>query len=413
MALVTTVMLLFAVMILVLTGAQLISTSFKETKYQQNVYGEAENIAKAGLIDTISWFRRQVPQPVRSGVPPAFDPGKDNWIDGAFQPTIESKSTIDGNIGLVKEYQLSENGTKWARYEVRRQTGTISGNPAPYDPFAVHDITAQRVQGKENGEGLVWSIVSTGYVWHKLSPLNVNEHYTPDKMISKIKVSTEIRRIDLNLANCACIVQDSGSGGTFNINIYKNGRLSRGNNPANSACGKFIGTNSPNNSGGELSGTTQTILANPNVEFVFGMSTTTLESFAAHTANDVTDLPYTSDGKLPEMTFMFIDGNANFDTAHPLDSSGILFVKGNLSIAESPNNRYSGLIYVTGTSTIYSQTSITGCIVAYKGLVLSNPSGLSPDVSEITYDETILDSVKEQICGYHENKSATHTYKLE
>ncbi|MDD4004042.1 MAG: hypothetical protein PHW69_02430, partial [Elusimicrobiaceae bacterium] len=59
-------------------------------------------------------------------------------------------------------------------------------------------------------------------------------------------------------------------------------------------------------------------------------------------------------------------------------------------------------------STIQDPALITGSFVGYGGLSLSR-SGAT-DVAELRYDPSVLNSVKQQICQYRENKSTLHVF---
>ena len=397
-ALVILIMLLFTVTILIGVGAELLVRSFKESKQQQNIVAEAENVARAGLIDAIAWFKRQPQQPVKSGYPPTTYA----WEDGAFDPRTSTDpahcDTIDESIGLVKEYPLSENGLRWARYEVRRQT-----NPAVagYEPFAVHDITAQRLHsGEKNGEGLVWYLACTGYIFRRRDP-SVAYNVSPNEVIAKTKVSTEIRRLSLRLpAEAAVIVRYGGgsSASSRKVNLYKNGRIVGG---SKIGCARAFGYQPYLYSGSTVTGspTYQTGVDTPTVNYVLGVSSTELKSMADYLVNSVSELPT----PLPDMSLIFINGNATFDSSKQLRSSGILFVNGNLTISADSNCLYSGLIYVVGTATIYDPCLISGCVIAYEGLTLSRST--ATDIAEIDYDADILNSIRQIICQYRENKS--------
>jgi len=386
--------LLFAVMIIVLTGAQLISTSFKETKYQQNFVAEAENVARAGIVDTISWFRRQSTV-VKSGPSPT----PPHWIDEPFNPKYDADPTksytIDENIGLVKEYQLSENGVKWARYEIKRQT-----NPAvaPYDSNAVHDITGSRIPSKQDGDGLAWSIVSTGYVYRKVGTGPFTS--PPDILISRAKVSTEIRRIDITRPeNSAVIV-----GNANNVVINKNGRIRGG--ISNAGIARKSG--SPTiDTRGEVTGNPPVAPANGTYDLsvigIFGISDLELRSLA-----DRCEVVFST--PIPDMSLIYINGNATFTESKPLRSSGILIINGDLTIEEHSNSLYSGLIYITGNAVINTPCLISGCLIVNGSLTLSSSS--ATDVAEIDYDESWINTVIQQVCQYRENKSLTHTFKL-
>jgi len=162
-ALVIAVLLSLMVIFLMTVGSQMIVTSSRESKIQQNVLTEADNIARAGLVDGMSWFKRQTTQPVRSGVPPTLYA----YPDAAFYPQYNAdptmRDTIDQTIGLVKEFPITTDNTKWGRYELQRQTTDPSSGSV--NAHAVHDITGDRVDGHYSGEGLVglsWAFLGAG-----------------------------------------------------------------------------------------------------------------------------------------------------------------------------------------------------------------------------------------------------------
>ena len=179
-ALVLALIICVIVAILSVVGSQLITSTNKDMLHQQHLSSEADNIARAGLVDAISWFRRQQVQPVAAGVPPT----KPKWADGAFDPCKSTdtaiSATLDPSIGLVNEYSLSPTTNLYARYEVARQTSTTI---SPYDPNAVHDITGQRLfSGEKSGQGFVWYIASHGIIYRKFSSTaKYNQSPEPDR----------------------------------------------------------------------------------------------------------------------------------------------------------------------------------------------------------------------------------------
>jgi len=396
-------MIIFVVMILVPIGAQLMVNSFRESKIQQKSIAEAENVARAGLQDAISWFKRQSRQPVCSGAPPSYQP----WEDGAFDPKYSTSTylsdTKDESIGLVKEDQLT--GSLWYRYEVKRQT-----NPAiaPYDPHAVHDITAERLHsGEQKGDGLVWYIESTGYVFRR-KDLDKKFNEPPNELLGKSIVSTEIRRLNLNLPACACITYDMGSGSIYNVVINENGII---DGQKQYGIGYSIGSNSAKLNGvspktGKIATPNQYLggLSNPTVLFILGVSSTELKNMADYSVTSVNALP----AKLKDMSLVYIDGNADFNSSHQLSGSGIVFVNGNMTVAANSNCLYRGLVYVAGTATINEPATISGCLVAYKGLTLSRANAL--DIASIEYDLASITNIRQQVCLYRENKSVSRMY---
>ncbi|NLO91802.1 MAG: hypothetical protein GX410_07420 [Elusimicrobia bacterium] len=405
-ALVIAVMLSLVVIFLLTVGGQLIQTSKSESRIQQKVLTEADNVARAGLTDAIAWFKRQTQQPVRSGYPPIYY----TYPDGAFYPRNNSDAylsdTADENIGLVREYQLSTDGLKWGRYEVIRQQDTAL---YPVDVHAVHDITSQRIDGKNNGEGLVWYLESIGYVYRKRDSSKAY-NVAPNEIVARVRASTEIRRLALNLpAEAALLVRNGGSGSTYNVKINDNGRVMGG---TKTGAWRYTGLAPKTYDTGLIRGNPATASAmgqtNPNldptVQYVLGISTTDLKLLSDYLVTDTSALP----AEMPDMALVYIDGNASFTSARKLNGSGILFVNGNLSISAGSNSLYSGLIYVTGTATIYDPVLISGSMVGYAGSTISRAA--ATDVAEIDYDSSILQSVRQRLCQYRENKSSLHVF---
>lgn len=202
---------------LITVGVKLISDASRSAKEKELYVGEAENVAKAGLIDALGWFRRQggnggiveaYDQPnYIPGQTPNFLPGI-TYVDQPFSPVnnvtnAQSSDTIDASIGIVAEYPLNSPVTStalyWARYEVKKQ------GAGAYDPDAVHDISGQRT-GFVNGDGAVWYLQATGYVYKRLDKtVDVNGYWivpynvSPNLVIAKAKMATELRKLSLNM----------------------------------------------------------------------------------------------------------------------------------------------------------------------------------------------------------------------
>ena len=403
-ALIIAIIISVVIAMLALVGTQLMLTDFQNVKQQQYLVSSADSVARSGISDATAWFRRQANQPVKSGVPPV----NYSWVDGAFDPKISTdpthSDTMDAGIGIVQEYQLSDTTSLWARYEVKRQT-----NPAivPYDQYAVHDVTGERLNtGQKDGDGYVWYLPSRGYIYRKINPA-VSFKTAPNQIVARSLVSTEIRRITLNLQlPVACIVNNGGSTGNETVKIFSKGRVYGGTY----GCGRSSGASPWLDNGTMVTGTSagwnpkSFMLDQHNVQYVLGVSTTELRILADYYVPSVAQLP----AALPDMSLIYINGNAVFNSSRPLVGSGILFVQGNLTISNGSNSFFSGLIYVTGTATIQDPCLISGCVVAYQGLTLSRSD--STDTAEIKYDQNILNMVRQQVCQYREMKSTYRVY---
>ncbi len=366
--------------------ARMVSVSAKDTKHQLLTTAMADNIAKAGLTDTVSWFRKQM---IVKGT--GYYPNPDD----AFYPRQAAGDTEDEAAGLVKNYLLNDKEQIWARYEIRRQPAS----PEPYDAHAVHDITDQRTNFPA-GDGLVWYLESQGFIYKKADPTkNYNEE--PNRILSKSRMSGEIRQLSLTLPVNAAVSCMQGNQVHVNNNATIDGGTDgygvarvAGGGAVKTGTGKVLGTPS-----GEFSGITT-----PSVNYVFGVAESELKGLADYLVNSVSTLP----AHYPTMSFVFVEGDIEFDSAHALIGGGILYVNGNLTLDSTSNSLFSGLVYVTGTTTIEGPALIQGAIVSLGGMTISGMG----DVAEIDFDSSILTTVRQQLAYYREDKTSLNLMPL-
>jgi len=131
-------------------------------------------VARSGLIDAFSWFRRQPTQPVVD-----FAPTRD---EAAVPPVLD---TDDPSLGLIREFQMS--GSIWARYEVRL---TDPNKPL----MTVRDVSALRGYA---GAGQAWTLSCWGIVFRKADPEKAYNE-TPNLILGTAWAFTEIRRVTLS-----------------------------------------------------------------------------------------------------------------------------------------------------------------------------------------------------------------------
>ena len=207
---------------LITVGLKLASNASRSVSEAALYVGEAENVARAGIVDALGWFGRQKSNggvvfgnmndtdTVTSlgGSSASINPIYSN-VDQAFNPQYNAgnsqlSDTLNANIGIVNEYPLDDAVTAkaryWARYEIKKQ-----GNGA-YDSNAVHDITGEKSTSYVNGEGYVWKIISTGYVYKRLDQSvttgglwTVAYNTLPNVVVAKATFSTEFRKLSLVL----------------------------------------------------------------------------------------------------------------------------------------------------------------------------------------------------------------------
>lgn len=317
----------------------------RASQYDQQAY----NVARAGLVDAMSWFKRQGQQPVvafrpvrnttnllkgDTNDPWNIDPGP---TGGYLDPSDAPRGRSDDKpcLGIVQDYPLDLAANLWCRYEIGKLTrvsrgaagqaasmtilqkdrsGTLvsvaesAANSNEWE--GVEDVTAN--YGLQ-GQGLVWRIVSHGYVYFK-DPANTNANVRfyqyPNKVLADITLETEIYRLQ---------VKDW--------------------------------------------------------------------------------LPDT----MSTMALTYIRGNAVFDTSRPLNGGGILVVEGNLTLDVDASDSFTGLIYCTGNYIQRSPSLVTGAVYA-KGSVNVTASGTEDCFIE--YNQDLLNEVRRQLGQYRERRSA-------
>ena len=384
-------MILVMVALVILGGIMAASMALTKSAeqvvdYELHYHGQAVNAAKAGLIDALSWFRRQTAQPVET-----FDPVRDLGVN----PPVND--TDDPDIGLVREYEISTRDNIWERYEVRKR--------------AVKDLTEER---NLSGKGRFWYIEAKGYIFQRLDPnytpeqfylfydledglqkqkqpdgsyITVNtpqngileERYDPTavRVLASAKMATELRRLSVippaNATFCAA----------------RGDHVSLGNR-SRVMGGDYYGLIYPSgtgihykHSGAELSGSPPVGTADPStylmdMEDVFGVSRQELRTLAdIYTAN-----PMSLPDELPEYSLIYIDGDVTWDAAKPLRGTAIVYVDGDVTIAANSSSYFTGILYVEGDYAQYAPSLINGTVIVKGHLSIS---GLG-DYSEATYD---------------------------
>jgi hypothetical protein len=344
---------------LVMSGIVMMSATEKKTEVGFRMNGQARQFARAGLIDTLAWFRRQSTQPVSN-----FTPVRDLLVN---PPVID---TDDPTIGIVREFEI--NGSLWGRYEIRRTE--------------VRDVSAER---KMVGIGIVWYLRSWGYVFRRHdSTMPYNQE--PNRVLAVNSLETEIRRMTLAAPGAAALCSENG-GATVIGNKGSLAGLSTG-------AGLFYkaGTGSPS----FLSGSTVT--GSPNAssssiydstcQAVFGVSEQELRSLSDDRITTNAAFP----SPVPKNYLLFVDTNVTFDITRPLRGSGIVYVNGDLTVNSGSNSFFSGFLYVKGNLILHAPASISGTVVV-RGSV--DVSGVG-DKAEIYFDDGTLSALRTEVGQY-------------
>ena len=414
-ALVLVVIALVMVMGIITAGAILLRNSQDVISDEAHV-GQAVSISMAGLSEALSWFRRQIVQPVQT-----FSP----QLNLNANPPIND--TDDPNVGIVREFQISQAFGLWGRYEARLLKTKSGGGTAP----VVRDVSVDRNLAPTDpptSNGWSWYIESTGIIFKKADSttyLTANFYQTPIppympngtsvttllgprpyvRIVTSATTCTEIRRL---------VIQPPGAGGALcshrgdAATIGTKSRVAGGKKPG---IVYPTGTGSPTKTG-ELTGTPTggstpgQLIVSPasnyvdSVSGVFGgMSNNDLRTTADIYATSVSSLP----SELPQYGLIYFKGNATFDSSHPLVGAGILFVEGNLTIDSNSNSFYGGVIYVQGNYIQRSPSLVKGLVIVTGTSSLSGTG----DFAELDYDPNILNQVLMFMGQYRFSKPIT------
>lgn len=382
-AVLATTIILSLVLLTLLTMLTQVQLGNRLVARQLTFQGQAANAAQAGLVDALSWFRRQSVQPVKT-----FNPIIDNV---ANPPINDTEDTNTPNIGIVRTYQVSGPGRLMARYEVRK-------SPVPANGTGVVDVTGQK--GRTNAtQGSVWQLESIGYIWVQNDPNNSIFNSRPNQILSQQTFRTEIQKMSVNLPD--------GGAGLFsancdNVTIDTKTKI-QGGAGIGVSCRPGVGLGMRNN--GVVRGLTPTktnSVAPYDILSVFAVTPQELQGLADVNVTRVADLP----DPLPAMNLIIINGPAVFDATRPLNGSGILVIYGDLTVAVGSNSSWSGVIYCTGNIVINEVTQVSGAIIA------ANNSGAATvainsgtDISEADYDPSIISQINSQMGQYRFSRS--------
>jgi hypothetical protein len=204
---------------LITVGTKLVSDSSQQGHQRELYVGMAENVARAGIVDALGWFTRQT---ANNGV--VFGATTDTYVPGqtvtlnsvyanfdqAFNPQSDTadaqlSDTNVASIGIVNEFPLDNAVTSlalyWGHYEVDRQ------NSSGTNSNAVRDVTSERDTAHVTGDGYVWRIVSTGYVYKRYDTSisassgwwNTMYNQAPNTVVASAVYQTEFRKLSLVL----------------------------------------------------------------------------------------------------------------------------------------------------------------------------------------------------------------------
>lgn len=392
--------------------------------------GQALNVAHAGLVEGLDWFRRQTTQPVTQYTSPR-GPVNENALNPCTHIPVHNPPLNDTDLqsnlpcarAIERDMEISEQGRLWGHYEV------VAGNPSAVAPASpckngtgVVDLSLSR--GKA-GAGQIWQLGSQGVIYVRNDTsrdgngmLRVAYNQAPNRILSKRTVRSEIGRLAFNPPSVtgppsssvnAALYLPTGTNATLTgkARIAGTGGVgvaSQASAPAAPAAPSAI-TGSP---------ATQTGLqaSSFTIQNIFGVSQAELFAMADIYVSTPADLPNNTPPfyQLPGMQLIVINAGAGnpvvFNGTSPnrlLRGSGILVVIGNLTIGGASS--WNGVIYVNGNYTQTDPASVSGSVIlqgtnsATFNNATASISG-SADFADLIFDNFIITQVKQQLVGY-------------
>jgi hypothetical protein len=471
---------------LITVGMKIMSNSAKQSVESDLYIGEAQNVARAGIIDALGWFRRNSttapvkafsnnPAPNTTGTW-AINPATGSaytYVDQPFYPQSNvsnpaKNDTLDPTIGIVNEYSVDSSDNSldadvvfMGRYEVRQQSNPTPGPSTP-DPRAVHDITGERIPDQVNGNGLVWAINSTGYIYKRQDKTfcaavppavpspgvyyfpgawNVPYSTFPNKVVATAKIASEIRKLSINLPLNPNNNATTMYGGIYlddnkHITLPSNsfGFL---NGAVSTTTFASVGLSSATCPDVAVNATTFTCQG-PETCFsnglgggqyltstsIFGMTLNDIQNIADFRGDPVNNpLNITQNWSLSYFQgSVTYGGNSTVAPYIQLNSDGILVVNGDLTLLGAPSgstsilaSNFGGIVFVTGNLTVQDGSEIEGCVImgqpyyhtGVPGTVTIN--GSAGFLGNIIYNPGLVNTATQLVATYREDISARKT----
>lgn len=433
----------FLVSIMTLTLVAMINFTqgtFRATRtnhYESQVY----NVARAGLVDAIAYFKRQEQQPVEVFAPSANPTNRlkaDTNDPLDIDPGGASNSTP--NLGIVQEFPVDKEKNLWGRYEVGKITKLLKdadGKPTIYRVREYHDasVLADPTATPEwvevphweckstvyegvtdvtedyglQGDGLVWRIRSHGYVYHKdpNAPAGTPFYTAPNRVLEEVTLNTEIFRLQFRDYGAAVTANDAAD-----VTINKAGPIKGGSGYA--LLINFGPLTSPTSTATYTNDNPDPYsykILEPDIPAnsldwleVFGISDPSIIAGLAdvsgtdHTAFQYNDMSLTYIKPPTGERFNLIANGENRYPHKALRGGGILVVDGDMYVRNWSANDFSGFIYVSGDAEFHGLNNLQGQLVV-KGSLYLNPTNFE-------YNSDLLSTIRKRLAQYRERRAA-------
>jgi hypothetical protein len=324
----------------------------KLKKSGENYDLRAYEVAKAGLIDTLYYFRKQSSQPVLN-----------------FSPT--SSDSEDPSKGIVNSLFITSN------------TNNIIGRYV-VDKNLVKDVSLLY----NKPAGTIWEIISEGQIINRAR----NNEIIADK-----KLAVLIRRISISIPYESTVIWRSAN----KINLQSRTRMVSSNPAFNISSISGSGSPSINNQSALLPYTINYVNNYNNqvsINNIFGISINELKGISDYIVNNVTDFPNSFKYKI-----IYIPFSNTALTLSNINGSGIIITERSLTFQNYIN--FSGIIYIMNNANLNFSCpgTIFGTIINDKdsinsNLIFNNTSG--SDFLLVQYDRSIIQKLRNIIGNY-------------
>ena len=368
--------LMFAVIVsgIIYSGTLMMDSHSKRIQVRFRVEAQATRIARSGLTDALNWMRRQTSQPVTT-----FDPDLDMLADPKVLDTDEPET------GLVREFQIQ--GSVWGRYEVWKEWATDPDleRLAWRQNYQCRDVSAERGL---SSNGTAWLLRSVGYVFlRRDSSRRYNAQ--PNRVLASVLLGAEIRRLTLQPPSQTAVSVRNGDG----VGIGPKGRIRGG------ALGGSIYHQVGSPSTGPPAN--QRVIPDPAIDPAYDASVKKVFGVEENELRGMADLVITSAGDFPDPipnnSLVYCElPSITFTSARALKGTGVVYIKGNVTLDPGSNSNFGGLLYVDGDLAIREPCEINGSVVATGTLALRG----SGDYATINFDADILNALRIEIGQY-------------
>jgi hypothetical protein len=317
----------------------------------------AYEVAKAGLIDTLYYFRKQSSQPVLNFNPTSSD-SEDSSKGIVNSLFITSKFITSNTNNIVGRYIVNKNLVK--------DVSSLYNKPA----------------------GTIWEIISEGQI--------INRE-TNNEIIADEKLAALIRRISFSIPYDSTVIWRSAN----KINLQSRTRMVSSNPAFNISSISGSGSPSVNNQSALLPYTINYVNNYNNqvsINNIFGISINEVKGISDYIVNNVNDFPNSFKYKIIYIPF----SNTEL-TLSNVNGSGMIITQRSLTFQNYIN--FSGIIYVMNNANLVFNCpgTILGTIINDKDstnstLTFNNTSG--SDFLLVQYDRSIIQKLRNIIGNY-------------